>query len=67
MEPSASNLHEHGGGSRLHHHSNRHCHCLPVQVQPALQAQLSGGAGEALLRAAVLGLADSLPPAAVPR
>ena len=38
-----------------------------AQVQPALQAQLSGGAGEALLRAAVLGLADSLPPAAVPR
>ena len=37
-----------------------------AQVQPALQAQLSGDAGEALLRAAVLGLADSLPPAAVP-
>ena len=36
-------------------------------MQPLLQAQLGGAAGEALLRGAVRGLADSLPPSAVPR
>ena len=36
-------------------------------MQPLLQAQLGGAAGEAMLRGAVRGLADSLPPSAVPR
>jgi hypothetical protein len=65
-QPMAALLNVLEGAAR----SCRYAHAYAAeaaQVQPALQAHLSGGAGEALLRAAVLGLADSLPPAAVPR
>ena len=65
-EPMAALLNVLEGAARSCRYSHGYA-AQAAQVQPALLAQLSGGAGEALLRASLLGLADSLPPAAVPR